>query len=134
MDGRAWVGRVVGATLLTAAVYQLTPLKDACLRRCRSPLSFYLTRSGGLSQPRRAFTAGAQHGLFCLGCCWALMAVLIVLGGMQLGWALALALVISAEKVLPGATQASRLVATAGAGLGSWLLLVPSVLDHLVLT
>lgn len=133
LDGEAWVARVVGATLLTAAVYQLTPLKDACLRRCRSPLSFYLTRSGGLSQPGRAFLAGAQHGLYCLGCCWALMAVLIVLGGMQLGWALALALAISAEKLLPGGRRASRVVAAGGAGVGSSLLIAPSMLDHLIL-
>lgn len=132
MDGQAWVGRVVGATLLTAAAYQLTPLKDACLTRCRSPLSFYLTRTGSLSVPRRAFAAGAQHGLYCLGCCWALMAVLVVLGGMQLGWALALALALSAEKLLPGRRQVSRLVAAAGAGLGLTLLAAPSTLAHLI--
>lgn len=132
MDGRAWVGRVVGATLLTAAAYQLTPLKDACLTRCRSPLSFYLTRTGSLSDPRRAFAAGAQHGLYCLGCCWALMAVLVVLGGMQLGWALALALALSAEKLLPGRHRVSRLIAAAGAGLGLLLLIAPSTLDHLI--
>ena len=134
MDGDPWVGRVVGATLLTAAVYQLTPLKDACLRRCRSPLSFYLTRSGGLSRPGRALVAGAQHGLHCLGCCWALMAVLVVLGGMQLGWALALALLISAEKLLPGARRVGRVVAASAATLGAGLLLAPTLLVHLVQT
>jgi predicted metal-binding membrane protein len=61
------------------------------------------------------------------------MAVLIVLGGMQLGWALALALIISAEKLLPGGRQASRVVAVVGAALGSTLLLAPSTLDHLTL-
>ena len=132
MDGKDWVARVAGGALLAAAIYQLTPLKDACLRRCRSPLSFFLTRDTGLSHPGRAFTAGAQHGLYCLGCCWALMAVLIVLGGMQLGWALALALVISAEKLLSGRRQVSRLVAAVGAGLGLTLLLAPSTLDHLI--
>ena len=133
MDGESWVGRLVGGTLLGAAIYQLTPLKDACLRRCRSPLSFYLSRSGSLAAPRRAFAAGAEHGMYCLGCCWALMAVLIAVGGMQLGWALALALVISAEKLLPGARLLVRLTAAAAAVLGVALLLFPSLLHHLVL-
>ncbi len=133
MAGEPWVARLVGGTLLGAAVYQLTPLKDACLRRCRSPLSFYLSRTGSLSEPRRAFAAGAQHGVYCLGCCWALMAVLVVVGGMQLGWALGLALVISAEKLLPAARLLVRVTAAAAAGLGVGLLLSPSLLDHLVL-
>ena len=133
MDGEPWVGRLVGLTLLGAATYQLTPLKDVCLRRCRSPLSFYLSRTGSLADPRRAFAAGAQHGLYCLGCCWALMAVLVVVGGMQLGWALALALVISAEKLLPPARLLVRLTAAAAAVLGVSLLLSPSLLDHLIL-
>ena len=133
MAGESWVARLVGGTLLGAAVYQLTPLKDACLRRCRSPLSFYLSRSGSLFDARRAFAAGAEHGLYCLGCCWALMAVLAVVGGMQLGWALALALVISAEKLLPGARLLVRFTAAAAAVLGVALLLFPSLLDQLVL-
>lgn len=133
MMGEPWVGRLVGGTLLAAAVYELTPLKDACLRRCRSPLSFYLSRTGSLADPRRAFRAGGEHGLYCLGCCWALMAVLVVVGGMQLGWALALALVISAEKLLPGARLLVRSTAAVAAALGLALLLSPSLLDHLVL-
>ncbi len=132
MDGRDWVGRVVGATVLTAALYQLTPLKDACLRRCRSPLSFYLSRSGSLSKPGRSLAAGAEHGLYCLGCCWALMAVLVVLGGMQLGWALALAVLISAEKLLPPGFHATRISAVVGVGFGLTLLVVPSLLDLLI--
>ena len=133
MDGEAWVGRLVGATLLVAAVYQLTPLKDACLRRCRSPLSFFLTRTGSLARPGRAVVAGVEHGVYCLGCCWTLMAVLVAVGGMQLGWALALALVISAEKLLPAGRWIVRLTAAAAAALGATLLLSPSLLDHLVL-
>jgi predicted metal-binding membrane protein len=131
--GDPWVARLVGGTLLGAAVYELTPLKDACLQRCRSPLSFYLSRRGSLADPRRAFSAGVEHGLYCLGCCWALMAVLVVVGGMQLGWALALALVVSAQKVLPGAWLLVRFTAAAAAFLGVALLLAPSLLDHLVL-
>jgi predicted metal-binding membrane protein len=133
MEGEPWVARLVGGTLLGAAVYELTPLKNACLRRCRSPLSFYLSRRGSLADPRRAFATGVEHGLYCLGCCWALMAVLVVVGGMQLGWALALALVVSAEKLLPGTRLLVRLTAAAAALLGVALLLSPSLLDHLVL-
>ena len=133
MDGEPWVARLVGGTLLGAAAYQLSPLKDVCLRRCRSPLSFYLSRTGSLAAPHRAFAAGAQHGLYCLGCCWALMAVLVVVGGMQLGWALALALVISAEKLLPPARLLVRLTAAVAAVLGVGLLIFPSLLDHLIL-
>ena len=133
MAGESWVARLVGGTLLGAAVYQLTPLKDVCLRRCRSPLTFYLSRSGSLADPRRAFVAGAEHGLYCLGCCWALMAVLIVVGGMQLGWALVLALVISAEKLLPGAWVLVRITAAAAAILGVGLVLFPALLAHLIL-
>lgn len=132
LDGEPWVGRLVGATLLAAAAYQLTPLKDACLRRCRSPLSFFLSRTGSLADPRRALVAGMQHGVHCLGCCWALMAVLVVVGGMQLGWALALALVISAEKLLPPARLLVRAVAAGAAAVGLALLLDPSLLVHLV--
>lgn len=132
MNGESWVARLVGGTLVAAALYQLTPLKDACLRRCRSPLSFYLARTGGLTRWHQSFAAGAQHGLYCLGCCWALMAVLVAVGGMQLGWALALALVISAEKLLPSGRLVVSLTAVATAGLGAGLLLAPTLIDHLI--
>ncbi|MEO6203855.1 MAG: DUF2182 domain-containing protein [Mycobacteriales bacterium] len=132
MEGEPWVGRIVGATVLTAALYQLTPLKDACLRRCRSPLSFFLTRKGSLSTPSRSVAAGAQHGLACLVCCWALMAVLAVLGGMQLGWAVALAVVLSAEKLFPAGWHVASIAASVGAVLGLSLLTDPTLLDHLM--
>ncbi len=132
MDGAYWASRLAGVTLLAAAGYQLTPLKVACLNRCRSPLSVFLTRSGSLARPRRAFAAGARHGVDCLGCCWALMAVLIVLGGMQLGWALAISLVLTAEKVLPRGPQIARVTAVAAAALGLALFLQPSLLTHLI--
>lgn len=134
MDGEAWVARLAGGTLIAAAAYQLTPLKVACLNRCRSPLSVFLTQRGSLAQPRRAVLAGARHGVDCLGCCWALMAVLIVLGGMQLGWALAISLVLTAEKVLPRGPEIARVTALAAAALGLALLLEPSLLAHLIST
>ena len=133
-EGRPWVSRLVGTTLLVTAAYQLSPLKAACLRKCRSPMSFFLARQGSLARPRAAFAAGAGHGVYCLGCCWALMAVLVAVGGMQLGWALALAVVITIEKLGPGAPAARRLIAVSAAGLGAVLLVWPDVLGHLVVT
>ncbi|MEO6204565.1 MAG: DUF2182 domain-containing protein [Mycobacteriales bacterium] len=132
MAGAPWVARLTGVALLAAAGYQLSPLKSVCLRACRSPMSFFLGRSGGLRRPADAFGAGSQHGVYCLGCCWALMAVLVVLGGMQLGWALALAVVIAAEKLLPWGSVVARSVAALGGSLGLTLLVVPSLLSHLV--
>lgn len=132
MDGRPWAARLVGATLVAAAAYQVTPLKQSCLRACRSPMSFFLTRRTSLSRPSAAFAAGVEHGVYCLGCCWALMAVLVVLGGMQLGWALALALVISAEKLLPWGVAVARVAAVLCLSVGVVLLASPSLLVHLI--
>lgn len=133
MDGRAWAARAVGATLLLAALYELTPLKAACLRHCRSPLSFFLSRRGSLASPRAALSAGAGHGLYCLGCCWALMAVLIAVGGMQLAWAVALAAVLSLEKLSPWAPLVVRTTAGVAGVLGAALLVDPTLLDPLLL-
>src|SRR5438105_9371634 len=74
----AWLPRAAGAVIVLAGVYQFTPLKDTCLRACRSPLGFVMTHDfgGGLLA---ALRAGAHHGVYCLGCCWALMAVLGVI-------------------------------------------------------
>lgn len=130
--GQPWTARLVGGTLIAAGVYELTPLKAACLRRCRSPLSFFLARKADLRRPTRALTAGTVHGRFCLGCCWVLMAVLAVLGGMQLGWALVLALVVSVEKLAPYGTQLVRFVAVAAGGTGLAVLAAPSLLVHLI--
>ena len=132
MAGRPWVGRLAGATLLAAAVYQLTPLKAVCLRHCRSPMSFFMARTKSLRSNRAAISAGAGHGLYCLGCCWALMAVLVVLGGMQLGWALALAAIVTLEKLAPWGVAVGRAAAVTGAGLGVALLISPGLLAHLV--
>ena len=132
MDGRTWAARLVGGTLLLAAAYELTPLKAACLRHCRSPLSFFLSRRSSLSSPRAALAAGAGHGVYCLGCCWALMAVLIAVGGMQLVWALALALVLSLEKLLPQAHLITGAAASVAAVLGVALIVEPTLLRPLL--
>jgi predicted metal-binding membrane protein len=104
LDGNvlAWdrAGRwAAGATLLIAAVYELTPMKDACLGKCRSPLGFLLgSWRGGRSGPLRM---GAAAGAWCVGCCWALMASLFALGVMSLVWMAFTAALIAAEKTVP---------------------------------
>jgi predicted metal-binding membrane protein len=101
-DQLAWDagGRwAAGSVLVLAAVYELTPLKHACLGRCRSPLGFLL---GSWRDGRPgAIEMGARHGAWCLGCCWALMAALFALGVMSLTWMALVAALITAEKTLP---------------------------------
>ncbi len=107
---------VLGALLLIAAgVWQLTPLKHACLKHCRSPIHFlsHHWRKGRLG----AFRMGVEHGAFCLGCCWFLMALLFYGGVMNLYWIVGLALFVLLEKVLPGG---HRLGGVAGVGLVAW--------------
>jgi predicted metal-binding membrane protein len=96
----------VAAVLVTAGLYQLTPLKSACLRRCRNPLDFLVTRwrSGRLG----ALRLGIEHGAYCIGCCWALMLVLVVAGAMGLVWVIAIALVVAVEKLLPAGQWLGR--------------------------
>ena len=132
MQGRPWMQRIVGGTLLAAGLYQLTPLKAVCLRHCRSPLSFFMARTTSLRHGATAFRAGIGHGAYCLGCCWALMAILVVLGGMQLAWALGLAAVITLEKLAPWGAITMRVVAAGGVGLGAAVLVSPSIVDHLI--
>ena len=94
----------VAAVLALAGAYQFTPLKDVCLRACRSPLDFIAARWG-----RNPLRLGAEHGLYCLGCCWALMAVLVLAAAMSLRAALVIAAVVFAEKVLPAGEWTARL-------------------------
>jgi predicted metal-binding membrane protein len=89
--------RLTGAVIAVAGVYQFTPLKNVCLRACRSPLGFVMTHDFG-GGATSALRAGTLHGLYCLGCCWALMAVLAVLGLMNLGWMAIIAAVFFVEK------------------------------------
>ena len=96
-----------GAILIAAGVYQLTPLKRACLTQCQSAQGFLMThwRSGN----RGAFIMGAAHGLSCLGCCWALMLVLFAVGVMNLAWVAVLAVFILVEKIGPPGALVSRI-------------------------
>jgi predicted metal-binding membrane protein len=112
----------IGATLLIAAgVYQFTPAKNACLAHCRSPVHFL----SGHWQPGwcGAVRMGLEHGLYCLGCCWILMALLFVGGVMNLAWIAALSLFVLAEKLLPFGVWAGRLAG--GGAMVAGLLMLP---------
>jgi predicted metal-binding membrane protein len=97
MTPPSWLPRVGGAAIVVAGIYQFTPLKYTCLRACRSPLGFILSHDFGRGAPS-AVRAGASHGLYCLGCCWALMVVLAVIGLMNIAWMAVIAAVFFIEK------------------------------------
>ena len=100
---------LAGGVIVAAAIYQLTPLKDVCLRYCRSPMMFFLSHS----HPGRvgALRMGLEHGGFCVGCCWMLMAALFALGIMSIGWMAFIAALIAIEKLLPWKDVANRAIA-----------------------
>lgn len=103
---------LTGLLLLIAGVYQFSRLKKVCLSRCRTPMGFLLGewRAG----VHGAFVMGVRHGLFCVGCCWALMALLFVGGAMNLAWVAALSIAVAIEKLAPGG---ERLASVLGLGL-----------------
>jgi predicted metal-binding membrane protein len=107
---------LAGSVLVAAGLYQWTPLKDTCLRHCRSPVSLLVKnwRGGVLG----AVWTGVRHGVFCLGCCWMLMALLFVGGIMNLVWIGAIALVVLIEKTLPWGGRMSRITGIVLAGCG----------------
>jgi predicted metal-binding membrane protein len=112
--------RFLGAGLLLGAgLWQLTPLKTVCLRQCRSPISFLSSHwrpgVGG------AFRMGTRHGVFCLGCCWFLMALLFYAGVMNLIWIIGLALLVLAEKTVPAGVAFGRVTGLLLIASGAWL-------------
>lgn len=122
---------LAGGIVLAAATYQLTPLKDVCLRHCRSPLMFLMKhwRPGHLG----ALRMGAIHGAWCVGCCWALMAALFALGVMSLGWMAFIAGLIALEKLLPWREFANRAIAVLLLALGLAVALTPANVPGLTL-
>jgi predicted metal-binding membrane protein len=122
---------LAGGVLLAAAIYQLTPAKDACLRRCRGPLQFLSQawRDG----PVGAFRMGIEHGGWCVGCCWALMATLFALGIMSVGWMVFVAALIALEKLLPWQVPANRTIAAVLTALAVAVALAPSNVPGLTL-
>ena len=131
--GRAWAGDVFAwhsagrwtavAVIAAAAAYEFTSLKGACLTRCRGPLAFILGnwRDGRLG----AIEMGTEHGLWCIGCCWALMAALFALGAMSIAWMLVIGALIAAEKLLPWRGTAVTAVAVVLAALAIGVALAP---------
>jgi predicted metal-binding membrane protein len=123
MSPPSWLPRVGGAVIVLAGVYQFTPFKDACLRACRTPLGFILSHDFG-GGPTSAIRSGASHGLYCLGCCWALMAVLAVLGLMNIAWMAVFAAIFYIEKnvrrgeLLPRAVGAATIIG--GLAIVAW--------------
>ena len=109
-----------GMLLIIAGAFQWTPLKDACLEHCRSPLGFLTAH--WREQTSGAVMMGMHHGIYCLGCCWMLMVLLFALGIMNLPWVAVLTLVVLAEKTLPFGRQLSRTLGVVLIGWGSWLL------------
>ena len=123
----AWdeAGRYTTAgVIVAAAVYQLTPLKQACLVKCRSPMMFLAER--WRHGRAGALELGTRHGAWCLGCCWALMAALFALGVMSLGWMALIATFIAGEKLLPWPVAARRTVAVLLLVLGLGIAFVPA--------
>jgi len=114
--------RLGGIVLIAAGIYQCTPLKDVCLSACQSPLQFIMRHGGFRPNPLGAMNLGAEHGIYCIGCCWALMAILFVVGIMNLLWVAAIAAFILLEKLVVPGRLLSR---AAGAVLiiaGAWML------------
>jgi predicted metal-binding membrane protein len=117
--------RVGGAIVILAGLYQLSPLKHACLTKCRTPLGFIMTAWkdgwGG------AFRMGLEHGTYCLGCCWLLFVILFPLGIMNVAAMAAITLLIFAEKSLPLGERVSRVAAVALVAFGALMLFAPDL-------
>ncbi len=133
-DELAWnnAGKwAAGGILIVAALYELTPVKDVCLSKCRSPLGFLLgSWRGGLSG---ALQMGAKNGAWCVGCCWALMAALFALGVMSIAWMAFVAALIAVEKLLPWRRVATYGTAAILLVLGILLIAAPDAIPGLTI-
>ncbi len=102
-------GWIVGAAIFAlAGLFQFSRLKYHCLTRCRTPLSFLLKRWHGPRPMRNALALGFDHGLYCVGCCWAIMLLMFAVGSASLGWMLTLGTVMAVEKNLPWGARLAR--------------------------
>jgi len=111
-----------GLTLIAAGLYQWTPLKDACLWQCQAPLQFIQRHGGFRGDAVGSLVLGVRHGIYCVGCCWVLMALLFVGGVMNVLWIAAIMVFVLIEKVIPAGRLVSRV---SGAGLlaaGMWMI------------
>ncbi|HWB98921.1 MAG TPA: DUF2182 domain-containing protein [Bryobacteraceae bacterium] len=116
---------LIAAFLAAAGVYQLTPLKRACLASCRAPLAFIQRHGGFKPGAGAALKLGLLHGIYCVGCCWVLMALLFVGGVMNPVWIAGLMVFVLAEKVLPLEPYISGLAGAAALAAAGWLALMP---------
>lgn len=110
-----------GAILMFAGVFQFTPMKQACLRHCRSPLAFFM--SGWRYGSFGALSMGVRHGIYCIGCCWALMAVMFVGGVMNPLWLVGLALFVLVEKLMPSGARIGQAAGIALFAAGAYLII-----------
>ena len=111
-----------GLILMAAGLYQWTPVKDACLNYCQAPLHFIQQHGGFQRNPLGSLGIGFRHGLYCIGCCWALMALLFVGGIMNVLWIAGIAVFVLAEKVIPSGHVLSRIGGVVLAAAGIWLI------------
>ena len=112
-----------GIILIAAGIYQWTPIKEACLSYCQAPLTFIMRHGGFRSDASGALALGLRHGLYCIGCCWALMLLLFVGGVMNVLWIAALAALVLLEKALPFGKFVSRIFGCVFIAGGAWFLL-----------
>lgn len=112
---------ITGGILILAGAYQFTPLKQSCLRQCGTPISFFMTqwRAGNLG----ALIMGTRHGLFCIGCCWALMGILFVAGVMNTVWIILIMFYVLVEKIIPCRMILSKFAGVCMLGIGFWIIL-----------
>jgi predicted metal-binding membrane protein len=114
--------RVSGLVLVAVGIYQWTPLKDLCLRHCQAPWAFIQQHGGFGRSGIGALQLGVQHGAYCVGCCWVLMALLFVGGVMNVLWIAGLTLLVLGEKVIPAGRVLSRAVGVGLVGAGIWMI------------
>jgi predicted metal-binding membrane protein len=125
-DHPGWATTVAVVVFASCGVYQLTPLKARCLKHCRSPLSLLL-HYGSYRGAGRDVRAGAHHGAYCLGCCWSLMALFVVLGVMNLAAMVVLAVVVLVEKLWINGEVLARAVGVAALALAITAIWVPAL-------
>lgn len=116
-----------GAVLIVAGLYQWTPLKDSCLSQCQAPIVFLQRHGGFRRDPAGAVGLGLRHGLYCIGCCWALMTLLFVGGIMNVLWIAAIAIFVLAEKVFFPGRLLSRIAGTLLIAAGLWQLVSAAI-------
>jgi len=123
----ASASRLVGAIVLIATgLYQWTPIKQACLAQCQSPLAFLMRNGGFRSDVRGCLRLGLLHGAYCVGCCWVLMGLLFVVGVMNVLWIALLSLLVLLEKLAPWGRFVAHAAAIVCVSVGTWMLFSPA--------